>query len=54
MEVPNILSMVTYFPALAALMLLFIPRGSEQIVKVRGIPGFSDRLHSLAPSRLSL
>jgi NADH-quinone oxidoreductase subunit M len=39
MDVPNILSWVTYFPALVALVLLFIPRGSEKIMKSVAILG---------------
>jgi NADH-quinone oxidoreductase subunit M len=39
MDVPNILSWVTYFPALVALILLFIPRGSEKILKSVAILG---------------
>ena len=33
MDVPYILSIVTYLPALTALLLLFIPRGSDRAVK---------------------
>jgi NADH-quinone oxidoreductase subunit M len=33
MDVPYILSWVTYLPALAALVLLFFPRGSEKAIK---------------------
>ena len=33
MDVPNILSWVTYLPAIAALLLLFIPRVAEKAIK---------------------
>ena len=39
MDVPYILSIVTYLPALAALLLLFIPRGSDRAVKLVALLG---------------
>jgi NADH-quinone oxidoreductase subunit M len=48
MDVPHILSWVTYLPALAALVLLFFPRGSEKAIKSLAFLG------SLAAFALSL
>lgn len=48
MIVPNILSYVTYLPALAAVLLLFFPRGSDKAVKATALLG------SLATFVLSL
>ncbi|MBN1571368.1 MAG: NADH-quinone oxidoreductase subunit M [Acidobacteria bacterium] len=48
MDIPNILSLVTYLPALAALVLLFIPRGFERFIKSAAFFG------SLATFLLSL
>ncbi len=39
MNVPNILSWVTYFPALIALLLLFFPRQSEKAIKLTALLG---------------
>jgi NADH-quinone oxidoreductase subunit M len=39
MDVPHILSLVTYLPALAALLLLLIPRGSDRTVKLIALIG---------------
>ena len=50
MDVPYILSIVTYLPALVALLLLFIPRGFDRTVKICRISGLPDHVHSLAPS----
>ncbi len=53
MEVPYILSIVTYLPALVALLLLFVPRGFDRAVKIVAFLGSADRVHLLAPSLVS-
>jgi NADH-quinone oxidoreductase subunit M len=48
MNIPNILSLVTYIPAVAAILLLLFPRGSDRAIKLAALLG------SLATFILSL